>query len=236
MAGPRALWVIVSGASPTAFRSRYRDDLVPTLKQLQRTQPDTRLLWFERNRFWDSPEAARAALAAYRTNKKAPDRGTDWRPGGEHKDPRAKYQLTRDEKRARFKQRLRRGPKPDRQAGGPGGPGGRAGPGAPAGRARSNGKPGRPGRSGRPDGKPDSPARPGHSGGKPGFARSGRPDGKQGGPKKWPKGPQGSGGSGGYRGRADEAKRTGPGRPPGGTRPGWRGKPRSGTKPGGRKK
>lgn len=236
MAGPRAIWVIVSGASPTAFRSRYRDDLVPTLKQLQRTQPDTRLLWFERNRFWDSPEAARAALAAYRSNKKAPDRGTDWRPGGEHKDPRAKYQLTRDEKRARFKQRLRRGPRPDRQADGPGG---LAGPGGPPGRARSNSKPGRPARPGRPDSRPDSPARPGSSGGKPGFARAGRPDGKPGGPKKWPKGPQGSSGSGGYRGRGDGPKRTGTGRPPAGTRgpgSGWRGNPKGGTKPGGRKK
>jgi hypothetical protein len=43
-------------------------------------------------------------------------RPKDWRPGGEHRDPRARYQLTRDEKRRRFKLRAvkeRTGPKGD---------------------------------------------------------------------------------------------------------------------------
>ena len=97
-------WVIVAGAEPTAFRSRYAEDLIPTLKQLQRTQPDVSLKWFERGRLWLSPEAARDALLARR---QAPtSRGRDWRPGGQHKDPRAKYDVSRDEKRARFKRRL----------------------------------------------------------------------------------------------------------------------------------
>jgi hypothetical protein len=97
-------WVIVAGAQPTAFRSRYAEDLLPTLKQLQRTQPDAALKWFERDRFWDSPEAARASVTARRASSRG--RGTGWRPGGRHEDPRAKYDITRDEKRARFKRRM----------------------------------------------------------------------------------------------------------------------------------
>ena len=97
-------WVIVAGARPTAFRARQAEDLLPTLKQLKRTQPDAALKWFERDRFWDSPEAARASLVTRRAASKG--RGPGWRPGGKHEDPRAKYDISRDEKRARFKRRL----------------------------------------------------------------------------------------------------------------------------------
>ena len=111
MARHQAFWVILAGAVPTAFRSPRREDLLPTLHQLQRTQPDVQLRWFDRGRVWESPTHAAAALAQRRTRQR--DRGPGWRPGGKHEDPRAKYQLSRDEKRARFKKRLRRGP-PDR--------------------------------------------------------------------------------------------------------------------------
>jgi hypothetical protein len=103
MAGRHAYWVIVTGNDATAFRARRPEDLLPTLKQLQRTQPDATLKWFERSRIWDSPEQALAALKAGR--RTTPARNREWRPGGDHRDPRAKYQLTRDEKRARFKKR-----------------------------------------------------------------------------------------------------------------------------------
>ena len=101
-----AYWVILVGATPTAFRSATRDVLVPTWRQLQRTQADVTLRWFERGRLWESPEAARFGLRA-----KPPDaekRRADWRPGGDHRDPRARFELTRDQKRARFKDRARR--------------------------------------------------------------------------------------------------------------------------------
>jgi len=101
-----AYWVILVGATPTAFRSSTRDVLVPTLRQLQHTQSDVTLRWFERGRLWESPEAARFGLRA-----KPPDaekRRADWRPGGDHRDPRARFELTRDQKRARFKDRERR--------------------------------------------------------------------------------------------------------------------------------
>ena len=93
----------MDGATPTSFRSRFRDDLVPTLKQLQRTQPDAVLRWFYRGQFWESPEAEQEAFLAGR--RMASDRTREWRPGGQHKDPRAKYRKTRDEKRAQFKRR-----------------------------------------------------------------------------------------------------------------------------------
>lgn len=104
----RPCWIIVVGATPTSFRSREREVLLPTLKQLQRTQPSSRLMWFDRGRFWASEDEARLALAAQRKARetKSSDRDRDWRPGGEHKDPRARPQLSRDAKRARFKDRL----------------------------------------------------------------------------------------------------------------------------------
>jgi hypothetical protein len=108
-------WLIVSGGQPTAFRSRDAESLLPTLRQLQRTQPDSMLKWFDRGRLWTSPSEAEAALRARRTG---PSRGKDWRPGGTHVDPKAKYQLTRDQKRARFKRR-RPTQKPDAKMAGP---------------------------------------------------------------------------------------------------------------------
>jgi len=92
-----AYWVIVTGAHATAFRARSAEDLLPTLKQLQQTQPDVELKWFERGRVWASPEAARL--------RRTPRRDRAWRPGGEHADPRARFAVSRDEKRARFKKR-----------------------------------------------------------------------------------------------------------------------------------
>lgn len=98
-------WVIVDGATATAFRARERDMLMPTLKQLQRTQPSTAIQWFERGRLWASPEAANEERERRKAFRR--ERGKEWRPGGAHKDPRARYQLTRDQKRARFKRRAR---------------------------------------------------------------------------------------------------------------------------------
>lgn len=102
-------WLIVHGQTPTSFRARQREDILPTFNQLKRTQPDVRLMWFERGRLWTGPREAREALLARR---RAPSsRPREWRPGGSHKDPRAKFERTRDEKRARFKSMLkRRGP------------------------------------------------------------------------------------------------------------------------------
>lgn len=100
--GRLSCWIIVTGSESTAFRATDREELLPTLKQLQRTQPDAMLRWFARGRLWDSPEQASEAL-----RKPAKGRGKSWRPGGNHVDPRERYTLTRDQKRARFKRRSR---------------------------------------------------------------------------------------------------------------------------------
>jgi hypothetical protein len=106
-----AFWIIVDGHTPTSFRSRQREDLLPTLHQLQRKQPQVTLMWFERGRLWPSPTEAREALLVRRRTPTG--RTRQWRPGGEHADPRAKYDMTRDQKRARFKARLGRDRSPD---------------------------------------------------------------------------------------------------------------------------
>jgi hypothetical protein len=116
MSTPHRCWVILVGNVPTSFRAKEREDLVPTFKQLQRTQPEVTLRWFERGRVWENPDAARAAslLAAEAAKVRrprrdpalGPPRGKEWRPGGEHKDPRARFELTRDQKRAKFKRNL----------------------------------------------------------------------------------------------------------------------------------
>ena len=103
MAPRHSFWIIVSGNTPTSFRARRSEDLLPTLRQLQRTQPDTVLKWFERGRLWESPEAA---LEQQHTRRHAAaGRNREWRPGGDHKDPRARFKVPRDVKRARFKER-----------------------------------------------------------------------------------------------------------------------------------
>jgi len=191
-----AFWIIVDGTTPTSFRSRQREDLLPTLTQLKRTQPQVSLMWFERGRLWPSPTEAREALGVQR--KTRPGRGRDWRPGGEHVDPRAKYMKTRDEKRARFKSRLGRDrseappstptptssepqePKPSR-------PAYRRPDSRPAGRpeGRSDDRP-----TGRPTGRPDRPEWRKPSGDRPFSDRPPRP--------RPPGGSSGYGGSGGY--------------------------------------
>jgi|SRR5688572_8346466 len=106
-----SFWVILIGKTPTSFRAKEREDLVPTLRQLQRTQSDVTLRWFERGKVWESPEAAigAAKLAATLDREK---RTKEWRPGGEHRDPKARFELTRDQKRAKFKRE--QGSKDDR--------------------------------------------------------------------------------------------------------------------------
>jgi hypothetical protein len=120
MARRHMFWVILSGTTATAFRATTRDELLPTLRQLQRTQKDATVRWFENGKLWESPEAARAAVVAGRTARK-PSLGPGWRPGGNHVDPRAKYDIPRDEKRARFKRRMISGKTTPRKPGGSGG-------------------------------------------------------------------------------------------------------------------
>ncbi len=81
-----AYWTILIDKGPTAFRARRKEDLLPTLTQLRRTNADVELKWFARGRLWDSPEQERFAARLPK-----PKRPADWRPGGAHKDPRQRF-------------------------------------------------------------------------------------------------------------------------------------------------
>jgi len=94
-----AYWTILIDGKPTAFRAREQDELLPTFGQLKRKNADVVLRWFARGRLWDSPDAERAAT---RAPKKFEKRAKDWRPGGEHKDPRQHW---RDQKKQRNQER-----------------------------------------------------------------------------------------------------------------------------------
>ena len=87
-----AFWTILIDQKPTAFRAREQAELLPTLAQLRRTNRDVIVKWFARGRLWDSPEQERDA------QRKPPPverRTREWRPGGAHKDPRARFQKRR---------------------------------------------------------------------------------------------------------------------------------------------
>ena len=58
------------------------------MNQLRRKNEDVALRYFARGKLWDSPEQAQwAGRNVHATGEK---RGRDWRPGGSHKDPRAR--------------------------------------------------------------------------------------------------------------------------------------------------
>lgn len=93
-----AYWTIIAGGLPTAFRAAQKDELQPTFSQIKLKHPDAEMKWFARGRLWDSPESARAATRQASSRPSAPPRGREWRPGGEHQDPRQKF---KDAKQAR---------------------------------------------------------------------------------------------------------------------------------------
>jgi hypothetical protein len=91
-----AYWTILIDQQPTAFRAQKREDLLPTFTQLQRKNPDIVMKWFARGRLWDSPEQAQ--WSQRNMPRTGEPRGRDWRPGGEHKDPRARFDKPRPDK------------------------------------------------------------------------------------------------------------------------------------------
>jgi hypothetical protein len=105
-----AYWTILIDNKPTAFRAAKREELLPTFAQLKRTNADVTMKWFARGRLWDDPEQAQwAGRNAARPQEK---RGRDWRPGGDHRDPRAQFD------RRQSKPADRR-PRPDRDRSAP---------------------------------------------------------------------------------------------------------------------
>ena len=92
-----AYWTIIAGGLPTAFRMTEREELLPTFRRIKQKHPDAEMKYFARGRLWSSPDEARVeaervrAAAAERRSTRAPSRGRNWRPGGEHQDPRQKF-------------------------------------------------------------------------------------------------------------------------------------------------
>ncbi|MGE0124893.1 MAG: hypothetical protein AB7U25_18350, partial [Vicinamibacterales bacterium] len=124
-----AYWTILVDGQPTAFRAAEIDELLPTLKRLQVKQPTAELKWFEKGRLWPSRDEARDLLRRGFTvapdgsvvpPADAPARGKGWRPGGDHRDPREKFQAAKKAKWQKFKQMVRsrpgHGTRPDTDA------------------------------------------------------------------------------------------------------------------------
>jgi len=85
-------WTIIAGGLPTAFRAAEREELLPTFKRIQEKHPDAVMKYFARGRLWESAEEAKQEADARRARaQRADPRGRDWRPGGEHRDPRQKF-------------------------------------------------------------------------------------------------------------------------------------------------
>src|SRR5262245_9173014 len=89
-------WTILAGGLPTAFRAAERADLLPTFNRIREKHPDAQMKWFARGRLWESPEEPQADRQRERRRLHR-----DWRPGGEHPDPRQTFKRTRtrDERR-----------------------------------------------------------------------------------------------------------------------------------------
>src|SRR4029079_6871947 len=84
-----AYWTILIDGKATAFRAREREELLPTFNQLARKNTDIVMRYFARGRLWDTPEQAQGASRHPAEPRRAPS-GSDWRPGGQNQDPRAK--------------------------------------------------------------------------------------------------------------------------------------------------
>src|SRR6185503_8725437 len=95
-----AYWTILIDGAATAFRAREREELLPTLHQLQRKNPNVTMQWFARGKLWASREAEQEDFQRHKRHAEAPfakapssgeRRNADWRPGGAHKDPRDRF-------------------------------------------------------------------------------------------------------------------------------------------------
>jgi hypothetical protein len=110
-------WTIIAGGLPTAFRAAEREELLPTFKRIQEKHPDAVMKYFARGRLWESAEEAQREAEARRARPpRQESRGRDWRPGGEHRDPRQKFKDAKkkrnlDWRKERFERR-RAAPEP----------------------------------------------------------------------------------------------------------------------------
>jgi translation initiation factor IF-2 len=215
-------WTIILEGKPTAFRASTQEELLPTFNRLKSKHPDTLMMWFARGRLWKSEEEAKEAFHA-RKRARAPEgqerRGPDWRPGGKHEDPRKRFEIPRDEKRRRFRDRLYRDRNEQQQGDRP--PSGDRGPRSEGPRPDRPAGP-RPDRPPRPEWKPKGPPRPREGDrrewkpNRPPGSRPERPQWKRDRPAGPPKGPSENRWRGPSRKPGDGGRGPGPGRKPGG--------------------
>src|SRR3954466_11141675 len=99
-----AYWTILIDNAPTAFRAREESELLPTLQQLRRTNKNVVMKWFAKGRVWESQEEAQSRPP--HLSDSGDGRGKDWRPGGQHKDPRARF--TKAGRKAHYEERSAR--------------------------------------------------------------------------------------------------------------------------------
>lgn len=189
-----AYWTIVAGGLPTAFRTSEREELLPTFNRLKEKHPDAEIKYFARGRLWASQdearqeaEARRAAVDQRRGAHGGTSRGRDWRPGGEHRDPRQHFKDAKKERNLEWrKQRFERRQKPGTTdgAGAPPRPAERPawrgrppGAGKPLGewggrpRPKGSDRPPKPGEAAKPAKPPFRPAKPFRPSGPPGRGR-----------------------------------------------------------------
>ena len=99
-------WTIIAGGLPTAFRAAEREELLPTFHRLKERHPDAQLKYFARGTLWDSQEDAKRALEEKRrAPRPAARRSREWRPGGEHRDPRQGFKDAKKAKNQRTRAR-----------------------------------------------------------------------------------------------------------------------------------
>jgi hypothetical protein len=112
-----AYWTILVDDQPTAFRAHDAEELIPTLNRLKERHSSAVMKWFERGQLWDSRDDARARGLGRGERRwegprpdrseQSPPRDRNWRPGGEHRDPRQKYKDAKKSKWVRFKKSIR---------------------------------------------------------------------------------------------------------------------------------
>jgi len=223
-----AYWTILIDDKPTAFRAREREELLPTLNQLKRTNANAVMQWFAHGRLWETQEKERedfqrrkhaSARPFDRRDAKPPAsapvgdegspqererRGKDWRPGGAHKDPRDRFKKKNRPDRAWTDKPDRETPRSDRPwSNKPSGP--------PRGDRPWTNKPSGPPRGDRPwTNKPSGPPR----GDRP---WTNKPSGPPRGDRPWSNKPSGPP-------RSDRPWTNKPSAPPRGDRP-WNNKP-----------
>ena len=104
-----AYWTILAGGLPTAFRAAEKDELLPTFHRIKAKQPDAEMKWFARGKLWASPdEAQRHGRDMTRASSGArahEARGKDWRPGGQHRDPREQFKDAKKQRNQDWRKR-----------------------------------------------------------------------------------------------------------------------------------